>query len=61
MIEIFYTKIIKLKARNCRVSIFFRSFQDKEDNLFNIKTEFGSEVVDLGRFEAWVGLNVLGE
>ena len=27
MIEIFYTKIIKLKARNCRVSIFFRSFQ----------------------------------
>jgi hypothetical protein len=29
-------------------------FQDKEGNIFNIKTEFGSEVVDVGRFEAWM-------
>ena len=30
--------------------------QDKEGKFFNITTEFGREVVDLGRFEAWVGL-----
>ncbi|MCK5855636.1 MAG: hypothetical protein KAG56_10470, partial [Sulfurovaceae bacterium] len=28
--------------------------QDKEERVFNIKTEFGSEIVDLGRFEDWV-------
>jgi ABC-type multidrug transport system fused ATPase/permease subunit len=28
MIKIFYTKIIKLKAHNCGVSIFFRSSQE---------------------------------
>jgi len=33
--------------------------QDKEGNISNIKTEFGSEVVDLGKFEAWVRLNIL--
>jgi hypothetical protein len=34
-------------------------FEDKEGNIFNIKTEFGSEIVDVARFEAWVVLSIL--
>ena len=32
--------------------------QDKEGNIFNITTEFGSEIVDLGRFLEWVEVSV---
>ena len=29
-------------------------FEDKEGNIFNIKNEFGKEIIDLKRFEAWM-------
>ena len=35
------------------------TLQNKDGNTFNLKTEFGKEVVDLGRFEDWVETNLI--
>lgn len=46
--------IFKIHKLIAKVGGLVVQFQDKEGNIFNIKTEFGSEVVDVGRFEAWM-------
>ncbi len=50
--------IYKIHKLTPKVGGLVVQLQDKEGNVSTIKTEFGSEVVDLGRFEAWVGLSM---